>query len=297
MAKPATMAGYDSAYTKQCERMLVTLLRGLGPWKKSVFLIGGLTPRYLVPDRPPNVPPHAGTGDVDIVIDLTMLADTEAYRTLEENLNKMGFERAENANGKKVSWRWKIKAEDGAVLVLEFLADDPALRGGKVQELPTKGNISALNIPYASMVTRLHEIVELEVDLLGNNGIVKEEVRYADIVSFTCLKAFAFDDRAERKDAHDLCYCIEHAPGGVEAMAARFKGSLSGEDGAAIAKALAILSNRFVTSGETAGYQKDGPVAVARFEKGDEEGVAMREARILRQREVSALIEELLKRL
>ena len=48
MAKPATFGGYSNQYTADCERVLVTRLRGLGPWKDSVFLIGGLTPRYLV---------------------------------------------------------------------------------------------------------------------------------------------------------------------------------------------------------------------------------------------------------
>ena len=46
--------------------------------------------------RQPLVPAHAGTMDVDIVIGLQILADTEAYRTLEDNLKRMGFERAEN---------------------------------------------------------------------------------------------------------------------------------------------------------------------------------------------------------
>ncbi len=58
MAKPATLDGYTDQYTVDCERVLVTLLRGLGPWKKSVFLVGGLTPRYLVaasPDFSPEV--------------------------------------------------------------------------------------------------------------------------------------------------------------------------------------------------------------------------------------------------
>ena len=49
MAKPATRDGYSSQHTVGCERVLVTLLRGLGPWKDSVYLVGGLTPRYLIP--------------------------------------------------------------------------------------------------------------------------------------------------------------------------------------------------------------------------------------------------------
>lgn len=90
MAKPATLDGYSDQYTLDCERVLVTLLRGLGPWKESVYLIGGLTPRYLVAARPPVVPAHAGTLDVDIVIDLQILTDTDAYHTLENNLTRMG---------------------------------------------------------------------------------------------------------------------------------------------------------------------------------------------------------------
>ena len=77
MVKPATFEGYTDEYTVDCERVLATLLRGLGPWKDSVYLVGGLTPRYLVTARPPAVPAHAGTLDVDIVIDLQILTDTE----------------------------------------------------------------------------------------------------------------------------------------------------------------------------------------------------------------------------
>ena len=61
MIKPSTFDGYSDRYTLDCERVLVTLLRGLGPWKESVYLVGGLTPRYLVPARPPTVPAPCGS--------------------------------------------------------------------------------------------------------------------------------------------------------------------------------------------------------------------------------------------
>lgn len=189
MAKPATLGGYSDHHTRDCERVLVTLLRGLGPWKESVYLIGGLTPRYLVTARPPAVPAHAGTMDVDIVIDLQLLADTEAYRTLEENLKAMGFERAENDQQQKLSWRWQTRMEHGARMILELLADAPQHAGGRVQPLPTEGTISALNIPHSSMVFDLHQVTEIRAELLGGNGIAIERIRHADLVSFTCLKA------------------------------------------------------------------------------------------------------------
>lgn len=184
MVKPQSIGGYTNAVTDACERVLVTLLRKLGPWRDSIFLVGGLAPRYLIKARPPDVPAHAGTGDVDVVVDIAMLADTEAYRTLEENLHAMGFDRATNDRGAKQSWRWKAEV-DGGTMILEFLADDPDLRGGRVQELPTKGGVSAVNIPNASIVFDLHDSIEITAELLDGKGRATEMVRYANIVSFT----------------------------------------------------------------------------------------------------------------
>ena len=294
MPKPKTFDGYDEGYTLDCERVLVTLLRGLGPWKESVYLIGGLTPRYLVDDSGEGVPPHAGTQDVDIVIDLQILADTEAYHTLEENLKKMDFERAENDEGKKLSWRWKTKTEADVTVILELISESEELGGGKVQALPTEKTISALNVPHASMVFDLHEIKEIQAELLGENGVATEEVRFANLVSFTCLKAFAFDHRNERKDAHDLIYCLEHAPGGVTAAKGQFRKELDGKHAETVRSALDILRKRFASDEKIEGYQKDGPVAVAKFELGESNEEATKESRILRQRDVNYLIEQLL---
>jgi len=294
MAKPATFDGYSEQYTLDCERVLVTLLRGLGPWKDSVYLVGGLTPRYLVTARPPVVPAHAGTMDVDIVIDLQLLADTEAYHTLEDNLKRMGFERAENEQGVKLSWRWQTRTEHGALMVLELLADAPRIAGGRVQPLPTEGTISALNIPHSSIVFDLYQVTKMRAELLGENGVATERVKHADIVSFTCLKAFAFDQRFDRKDAHDLIYCIEHAPDGLDAVVEAFGRALAGKHAAVIREALDVLRRRF-TGDETAeGYRKDGPVSVAKFELGEGQDAELREGRVLRQRQASDLIDQLL---
>lgn len=297
MVKPATLDGYSDQYTVDCERVLVTLLRGLGPWKESVYLVGGLTPRYLVAARPPVVPAHAGTLDVDVVIDLQILADTEAYRTLEDNLKKMGFERAENEKQQKLSWRWQTRTEHGAMMVLELLADAPDIAGGKVQPLPTEGTISALNIPHSSIVFDLHQVTEIQSELLGGNGIATERVKHANLVSFTCLKSFAFDQRFERKDAHDLIYCIEHAPDGLDAVAESFRAQRTGKHGEVVKASLAILRSRFADDEKVEGYRKDGPVAVARFELGEGDEAEQREARALRQRQASDVIVQLLDRI
>jgi len=243
------------------------------------------------------VPAHAGTMDVDIVIDLQILADTEAYHTLEDNLKKMGFERAVNEAGKKLSWRWQTRTEHGGLMVLELLADAPDIGGGKVQPLPTEGTISALNIPHSSIVFDLYQVTEIQAELLGGNGVTTEKIKHANLVSFTCLKSFAFDQRFERKDAHDLIYCIEHAPEGAEAVAEAFRKELAGKHGDVVKASLSILRDRFAQDDKTDGYRKDGPVSVAKFELGEGDEAELREARALRQREASDVIEQLLGRI
>ncbi|MBP2449764.1 hypothetical protein [Rhizobium leguminosarum] len=42
MTKPQILTEYSADVTRDCERVLVTLFSGLGPWRDSVFLVGGL---------------------------------------------------------------------------------------------------------------------------------------------------------------------------------------------------------------------------------------------------------------
>jgi hypothetical protein len=292
MAKPSTLDGYSEQATRDCERVLVTLLRNLGPYRESLVLIGGLTPRYLVAERPPVVPQHAGTTDLDVVVDLVVLEDVDAYRTLEENLKKIGFERGENDRGVKVNWRWKIKMEDGTSVILELLADHLEQSGAKPQPLPNEGQLSALNVPHSSIVFDLFDTVDVTAQLLGDNGEATESIRHADIVSFTCLKAIAYNDRHERKDAHDLIYCLENVPRTKEEIAAEFREALTGKHHDVIASSLELLRKRFVTDQNAEGYLKDGPVSVAKFELGESD--EDREGRAVRQRQAAEVIEALL---
>jgi hypothetical protein len=293
MNKPGTADGYDQRITELCERVLVTLIRGLGPWRDSIFLIGGLTPRYLIAKRPPDVPAHAGTGDLDVVIPLHLLFETEAYHTLEDNFKQLGFTRATNHAGKAVSWRWEIFS-GGIKIIVELLADDPDKSGGKVMELPTDGNVSALNIPHSSIVFDHHETKEIRAELLDDNGIAAVNLHYADIVAFTCLKTYAVDQRDERKDAHDLIYCLEHCDGRIEEAAARFKAALQGKHKAVVEEVLGLLAKHFADDADTEGYRKSGPVAVAKFEMGEDEGAEERENRARRQRQTSDVVMRLL---
>jgi hypothetical protein len=288
MSKPKSIDGYEEDLTRGCEQMLVTLMRGLGPWKESVVLVGGLTPRYLIKGKPPVVPEHAGTQDVDIVVDLQLLTAVDAYQSLEENLRKLGFERGTNDRDQRINWRWEVRAGK-ALLRLEFLAEMPGKK--RVESLPTDGNISALNVPHAAMVFDHYKTVEITAESLGGNGVITESVKHADLVAFTTLKAFAYSQRWERKDAHDLMYCLEHYDD-QDAIVPEFQAALAGKHQTAILDALSLLRKHFADDIAVEGYLKDGPVAVAKFELSERDEDA--EARTLRQREANYTVTKLL---
>lgn len=54
-AKPTTAAGYYADVTAACERTLLTLLGAFGSRNTTLRLVGGLVPRYLTPESPPEV--------------------------------------------------------------------------------------------------------------------------------------------------------------------------------------------------------------------------------------------------
>lgn len=103
MAKPATFDGYSDQHTADRRRSHNPAARSGPAESVSVFLMGGLTPRYLVAARPLKVSVDAGTLDVGVVIDLQILAGTSGYRPLEEDLQVVGFERLMNERGQRLS--------------------------------------------------------------------------------------------------------------------------------------------------------------------------------------------------
>lgn len=68
----------------------MTVLGDIGPWADSLFLAGGLAPRYLVGGLAQGARPHVGTTDVDFIVTLAV-AGSGAYRTLVNNLKRADF--------------------------------------------------------------------------------------------------------------------------------------------------------------------------------------------------------------
>lgn len=267
--KPNHQGGYTALHAELCERTLVTLLRGLGPWKTGVYLAGGLIPRYLIsrtPEAGAAPPAHAGTTDVDLVLDLRVLATVDAYRRLEQNLKALGFERGTNEEGQAQHFSWRKPVGGGITVVVDLLRDAEVPEGGQVLALPGERRLSALKIPGAHLVVADHVEVALTAILLDDRGVATETVRVANIVPFIVLKALAYEDRLEEKDAYDLVYCLMHYGGGPEDVAAQFRNRLvRWPNEPLLARAVDILRASFASDPATPGPRKDGPTSYARF--------------------------------
>jgi hypothetical protein len=274
--KPAHRGGYTALHTDLCERTLVSLMRGLGPWKLSVYLVGGLVPRYLIDARsdPPAQTRHIGTTDVDLVLDLGIMADIEAYRRLEQNLQRLGFQRGSNDEGQAQHFSWRKPIQPGVTIVVDLLCDDRNdAHAGHAVAIPGERRLSALVIPGAHLVIADHLTIPLTAELLDEAGVATETIRIANIVPFLVLKCLAFEDRNEPKDAYDIIYALTHYGyalthygQGPEAVAAAIRVWQNRQPAEPlIARTLAILRDRFASDQHTPGYRKNGAAQYARF--------------------------------
>jgi hypothetical protein len=253
------LSNYSIAATERCERVLVTVLGNIGPWRECVYLVGGLAPRYIVGELPEGVRPHVGTIDVDLVIALSIDDDIEAYKTLERNLKDAGFKQDSN-----MSFRWK-RTVDGVKVLVEFLCETDRVGEGKILRLKQGlgSKLAAFNVSGARLAARDFLEIGIEAERLDGGGRSKVDVRVANLLPFVVLKINAFQDRHENKDAYDLIFCLRNYREEPEATGLELAASPVATDVQTI-EALALLEKRF------AAVQNDGPTAYAAFLTGDE---------------------------
>lgn len=266
--KPRTADGYGEEATNACERALITLLGAFGTLGDDLRLIGGLVPRYLTPAKPPEVPAHAGTIDVDIVLDLAVIGDGQNYDSLAMQLAERGFKRHE-ADGKKSSWQWDLNV--GAIPVLvELLSDGGTTR--KPRQVPLAGeDVSTMAMPHVGIVRDWFSTHELTAQVV-DGGLLTRKVHVADAPAFLILKALAFNQRYAPKDAADLIHVLQYA-GSIEDVAGMFvEKKLSGLHEASVDAGLEALRFSFVhPSRPDQSHTCDGPVKYAGFHHVDEE--------------------------
>jgi len=244
---------YEIEGALRCERALVTLVGDIGPWSDRIVLVGGLAPRYIVGELPQGVSEHVGTTDIDLVIGLAIDDAPETYATLQANLKKSGFSQTD------LSYQWEREV-DGVSVKVEFLCETDQVNPGLIYR-PKEGTgskVGAFNVPGAQLTTRDFVEYELEAERLDDGGLSRITFRVAGVLTYIVLKALAFQDRHDNKDAYDLVFTLLRHTGGPVGAAEVAAVSPVRTDGQVVA-ALQLLAERFAEPGH------DGPTAYANF--------------------------------
>lgn len=253
MDKPRSAAEYNSDFTQRVKDTCLYVATKLGDFQDDLVVVGGLVPTLLI--RSEFVEPHVGTMDLDLGLSLAIL-DEARYRTLTEQLRGSGFAPDTNASGNPTRQRWAID-KAGKVTVDFLIPPTPEVsRGGQLLNIET--DFAALVAPGLQLAFR----DRIRVTLTGQT--IAQERASRDIWvcgpgAYVVLKALAFGNRGENKDAYDLYYVIRNYGSGVQSVSERLAPMHNEPD---IKRALKILSRDFQTLDDV------GPRRVAEFIQG-----------------------------
>ena len=235
--EPRQREDYSHRQVEAARRVLVDLGQVLASFADCMVVVGGWTPDLLMPEAEE---PHVGSIDVDLALDaaklnegryaelLKLLLDTRRYRPGEKD-----FQLIVDVD---------LRDGDKPVQVeVEFLAPkEVKLKKNKPKLLPGFRVLQADGCGVA-----FHAPVVLKLDCRNVRGAANRvSLRVASLPDFLVMKAYALGGRDKPKDVYDLCYCLENAPGGMEALASDWKARLEEKE---VAQAVLILREKFAT--------------------------------------------------
>ena len=218
--KPRHRSGYSREESEQVEATCLTIAVTLGALMDDLCVVGGLVPSLII-DRDLGPDPttgefHPGTNDLDVGLAIVLL-DDERYTEISKRLRQEGFEPDENAAGNPTPQRWRLGKRK---VTVDFLL--PPLPGGKQggQIQPLEGDFGALIAPGLQLAFDERQQVELDGHTLAGDK-VRRTIPVCGPATFVVLKALAFADRGEPKDAYDLVYVLRRWPAGTADIAER----------------------------------------------------------------------------
>jgi hypothetical protein len=233
--EPRQRDDYSPRQVGAARRVLVDLGQVLAAFEDCLVVVGGWVPDLLLEQADE---PHVGSIDVDLALDADKLADGRYADLLKLLLDSGRYK----PGAKPFQLVVEVDLKDGAKPVeveVEFLAP---------REVKLKKNRPKLLEGFRVLQadgcgTAFHAPVRLEVSgrtVRGANN--KVHLRIASLPDFLVMKAHALAGRDKPKDAYDLCYCLEHFPAGMNALAAVWKNRRKEKD---VARAVAILRDKF----------------------------------------------------
>lgn len=256
--KPRHRDGYKPEDLQQVEAACLSFAVTLGAAMDDLCIVGGLVPSLLIDRRqgpePGRDAGHPGTNDLDIGMAVALLAD-QGYALISSRLRQEGFGPGTNDNGNPTPQTWKLADKRVTIdFLLPPIPDGPG--PSKVQAL--EGDFGALIIPGIELAPYERELVEIDgMTLKGERA--RRTIPVCGPATFVVLKALAFADRAEPKDAYDLVYVVRRWHAGVDDIVERLAGHTQRHE-AIVHRALTALANDFSDPGHL------GPMRAAEFD-------------------------------
>jgi len=220
--KPTTAAGYPPEQIARVRATCLYLATKLGDVMPELVVIGGLVPALLIDQQnlPDNVTAYVGTMDIDLGLTFALVSQ-ERYQEVASRLRNAGVEPDKNAEGKPTRQRWRIS--DPPVIV-DFLIEpqDNSQRPGSIFSLDT--DWGAIVTPGLHLAFQNNKMVTLTGQTIAGETVHGgRQVRVCGAGAFVILKALAFRNRGENKDAYDLFYLLRNYGQGVADVAAELR--------------------------------------------------------------------------
>jgi len=236
--EPRTRQDYDPRKTEAAHRVLVDVGQVLASFEDCLVVVGGWVPELLLPNAEE---PHVGSIDIDLALDaeklkrgryaelLGLLLNTGRYRMGKESYQLVTV--VDLGDGETPI---QVEVDFLAPKEIKLKKNKPKLlQGFRVLQADACGN--AFGAP-------VHKEIEGRT-LRGARNTVR--VRVASVVDFLIMKAHALGGRDKPKDAYDICYCLDHYPGGLGNLAACWRSRRAEKD---VKRAIEILREKFSSS-------------------------------------------------
>ncbi len=207
---------YTPDEVQACKKVLVELIHIFGEIKDEMVIIGGWTPALLFPQSDD---PHIGSLDIDVALDFRNIPN-DTYQAILKSFLKRGY-----VQDKDQPFRfYRTVASEGMgpvkvavdLMAGEYGGTGKSRRTQVVRDARAR-KARGCDLAFESTIT-----VTIESEL-PEGGVDKVSVKVAGIVPFLVMKGMAMFERLKEKDAYDIFFCIEHYPGGMDALVREFK--------------------------------------------------------------------------
>ena len=224
----------------------------LGDLLDEIVVVGGLVPYLLIDQEnlPSGLDPHVGTMNLDMGLALAIL-NHERYRELGRRLRDAGFEPAVNDQGNKRLQTWTAGTPHPVTVDFLIPPVEERDKGGELRHF--ESDLAAIITPGLELAFKDRRGKELS-GRLSSGAWATRKIPVCGPGAFTVLKALAFGNRAENKDAYDLFYVWSGV--GVPDVA---ESLVPLQPNAYIEDALSVIERDFCH------HDGPGPIGTARF--------------------------------